>query len=151
MAETICNRVPQAIGQVGGCGTAVPPPPSVLVALAGCGRRISAAAISSPAAGVSDGCRVGSLTRVRRVLPEATRKAGKIGGPFGMAGNSQRGESRCRNSTLAVGETGRMSISSDVIVVGSGASAVHAAQAVGETGLTVTMLDVGHEDTVYPP
>lgn len=44
-----------------------------------------------------------------------------------------------------------MSISSDVIVVGSGASAVHAAQAVVEAGRTVTMLDVGYEDTVYAP
>ena len=42
-----------------------------------------------------------------------------------------------------------MSTPSDVIVVGSGASAVHAAQAVVEAGRSVTMLDVGHEDTTY--
>ncbi|MGA2137427.1 MAG: hypothetical protein ABSH14_01050 [Verrucomicrobiia bacterium] len=44
-----------------------------------------------------------------------------------------------------------MSIPSDVIIVGSGASAVHAARAVVEAGRTVTMLDVGYEDTVYAP
>jgi choline dehydrogenase-like flavoprotein len=38
---------------------------------------------------------------------------------------------------------------SDVIVVGSGASAVHAAYRVVEARLSVTMLDVGHRDSVY--
>jgi len=38
---------------------------------------------------------------------------------------------------------------SDVIVVGSGASAVHAAVALVDAGLRVTMLDVGHEDLTY--
>src|SRR5579862_5502207 len=37
----------------------------------------------------------------------------------------------------------------DVIVVGSGVSAVHAAQTLVEAGATVTMLDVGEEDAVY--
>lgn len=37
----------------------------------------------------------------------------------------------------------------DVIVVGSGPSAVHAARAVVDRGLTVLMLDVGNEDTRY--
>jgi hypothetical protein len=40
---------------------------------------------------------------------------------------------------------------SDVIVVGSGASAVHAAYPLVEAGLTVTMLDVGFEDKIYEP
>lgn len=38
---------------------------------------------------------------------------------------------------------------SDVIVVGSGVSAVHAAYPIVKAGLTVTMLDVGHEDSTY--
>jgi hypothetical protein len=38
---------------------------------------------------------------------------------------------------------------SDVIVVGSGASAVHAAYPLVEAGLTVTMLDVGFTDKIY--
>ena len=42
-----------------------------------------------------------------------------------------------------------MKASCDVIVVGSGASAVHAAQAVVEAGRTVVMLDVGHEAPTY--
>jgi choline dehydrogenase-like flavoprotein len=37
----------------------------------------------------------------------------------------------------------------DVIVVGSGASAVHAAWALVEAGLSVCMLDVGQRDEVY--
>jgi choline dehydrogenase-like flavoprotein len=37
----------------------------------------------------------------------------------------------------------------DVIVVGSGASGVHAAVPLVEAGLRVTMIDVGHEDLVY--
>jgi hypothetical protein len=40
---------------------------------------------------------------------------------------------------------------SDVIVVGSGASAVHAAYPLVEAGWTVTMLDVGFEDKIYEP
>lgn len=40
---------------------------------------------------------------------------------------------------------------SDVIVVGSGASAVHAAQGLIDAGHAVTMLDVGIEDSVYDP
>jgi choline dehydrogenase-like flavoprotein len=39
----------------------------------------------------------------------------------------------------------------DVIVVGSGPSAVHAASALVENGCGVTMLDVGNEDTTYAP
>ena len=39
----------------------------------------------------------------------------------------------------------------DVIVVGSGASAVHAAQSLIDAGHTVLMLDVGIEDTIYAP
>ena len=42
-----------------------------------------------------------------------------------------------------------MKASCDVIVVGSGASAVQAAQAVVEAGRTVVMLDVGYEDATY--
>jgi len=42
-----------------------------------------------------------------------------------------------------------MSQVSDVIVVGSGASGVHAATALVEGGASVTMLDVGHEDKEY--
>ena len=38
---------------------------------------------------------------------------------------------------------------SDVIVVGSGASGVHAAYPLVAAGRTVTMLDVGREDDVY--
>jgi hypothetical protein len=38
---------------------------------------------------------------------------------------------------------------SDVIVVGSGASAVHAAYPLVEAGLAVSMLDVGFEDKIY--
>jgi choline dehydrogenase-like flavoprotein len=37
----------------------------------------------------------------------------------------------------------------DIIIVGSGASAVHAAVPLVEAGLQVTMLDVGHEDLTY--
>ena len=44
-----------------------------------------------------------------------------------------------------------MSDSSDIIVVGSGASAVHAAWPLVEAGLTVTMLDTGVRDEVYEP
>lgn len=39
----------------------------------------------------------------------------------------------------------------DVIVVGSGASAVHAAWPLVEAGLSVLMLDVGYRDHVYEP
>src|SRR5205085_191951 len=39
----------------------------------------------------------------------------------------------------------------DVIVVGSGASGVHAAYPLVEAGCKVAMLDVGNEDTVYGP
>jgi len=39
----------------------------------------------------------------------------------------------------------------DAIVVGSGASAVHAAWPLVDAGLRVAMLDVGHEDEVYTP
>lgn len=38
---------------------------------------------------------------------------------------------------------------SDIIVVGSGVSAVHAAYPIVQAGLSVTMLDVGHEDPAY--
>ena len=38
---------------------------------------------------------------------------------------------------------------SDAIVVGSGPSAVHAASALVEEGCSVTMLDVGNEDSIY--
>lgn len=39
----------------------------------------------------------------------------------------------------------------DVIIVGSGASAVHAARPLVEAGLSVLMLDVGHRDDTYAP
>src|SRR5262245_37396536 len=39
----------------------------------------------------------------------------------------------------------------DVIVVGSGASAVHAACPLVEAGLRVVMLDVGNRDAAYAP
>ena len=39
----------------------------------------------------------------------------------------------------------------DVLIVGSGASAVHAAGPLVERGLTVQVLDFGHRDTVYAP
>lgn len=42
-----------------------------------------------------------------------------------------------------------MNTESDILVVGSGASAVHAAFPLVEAGRTVVMLDVGFEDTVY--
>ncbi len=42
-----------------------------------------------------------------------------------------------------------MNRNSDVIIVGSGVSAVHAAYPLVEAGLTVTMVDVGHEDNAY--
>jgi choline dehydrogenase-like flavoprotein len=42
-----------------------------------------------------------------------------------------------------------MSADADVIVVGSGASGVHAAYPLVEAGLNVVMLDVGYEDDVY--
>lgn len=42
-----------------------------------------------------------------------------------------------------------MSTAVDVIVVGSGPSAVNAAYPLVQAGRTVAMLDVGHEDTVY--
>ncbi len=44
-----------------------------------------------------------------------------------------------------------MNAATDVIVVGSGASAAQAAQALVENGRTVTMLDVGCEDLTYAP
>jgi hypothetical protein len=40
-------------------------------------------------------------------------------------------------------------VTCDVIVVGSGASAVHAAYPLVQSGRTVIMLDVGHQDTSY--
>ena len=39
----------------------------------------------------------------------------------------------------------------EVLIVGSGPSAVHAAEPLVEAGLAVTMLDVGHEDRRYAP
>ncbi|HEV1995131.1 MAG TPA: GMC oxidoreductase [Candidatus Acidoferrum sp.] len=39
----------------------------------------------------------------------------------------------------------------DVVVVGSGASAVHAAWPLAEAGLRVAMLDVGNRDEIYAP
>ena len=42
-----------------------------------------------------------------------------------------------------------MSTRADVVVVGSGASGVHAAYPLVEAGYRVTMLDVGHEDLTY--
>ena len=42
-----------------------------------------------------------------------------------------------------------MSTQSDVIVVGSGASAVHSVYSIVNAGYRVTMLDVGFEDTGY--
>lgn len=42
-----------------------------------------------------------------------------------------------------------MTSPADVIIVGSGASAVHAAWPLTEGGLAVTILDVGHEDRAY--
>ena len=42
-----------------------------------------------------------------------------------------------------------MNAAADVIVVGSGPSAVNAAYPLVRAGRAVTMLDVGHEDTVY--
>jgi choline dehydrogenase-like flavoprotein len=42
-------------------------------------------------------------------------------------------------------------VASDVIVVGSGASAVHAAYAIVERGASVLMLDVGTRDQTYEP
>ena len=39
----------------------------------------------------------------------------------------------------------------DVLIVGSGPSAVHAAEPLVEAGLAVTMLDVGNEDRRYAP
>ncbi|HUI08002.1 MAG TPA: hypothetical protein VL486_13470 [Verrucomicrobiae bacterium] len=44
-----------------------------------------------------------------------------------------------------------MNDSSDIIVVGSGASGVHVAWPLVEAGLTVTMLDTGVRDEVYEP
>ena len=38
---------------------------------------------------------------------------------------------------------------SDVIVVGSGASGVHAAAVIAEAGCAVTMLDAGYRDETY--
>lgn len=42
-------------------------------------------------------------------------------------------------------------LSADVIVVGSGPSAVHAAYPIVESGMSVVMLDVGHRDLTYEP
>ena len=44
-----------------------------------------------------------------------------------------------------------MSQTADVIVIGSGASAVHAARPLVESGRRVIMLDVGREDRTYEP
>jgi hypothetical protein len=62
------------------------------------------------------------------------------------------GEDRGRLARLVVGaEGGLMETRADVIVVGSGASAVHAAYPLVQAGRRVIMLDVGREDETYDP
>ena len=42
-----------------------------------------------------------------------------------------------------------MVVRSDVIVIGSGASAVHSVYSIVKEGYRVVMIDVGNEDTTY--